>query len=338
MTEHSLEIYKIKLSKNVTFHTLVNKKWKRDGENDLNESAAFKRLYEKFIEGLVGNGVWESTNHKKKGLAVMSIDPNVNPSNDILVMHGNKNVIEGYIDGGRYDVKRKMATYTNVLQKEEIPKYKIITDSFYVYMYIRMKSDKGILMVESKKGISMSGVFTEYVSKTFNRRNVCTCKTEMFMPNELRKRFMEDSVLTSVTCSDSLVSSVKRNGVDEEEQFKITIKVEPVNKPKLSNRKEVIDSILKLGVKAGNSVIQLCNFGRQRGEMRNDSQKSLKSFELSQPDVVPKYPLPDDIFDEDNSILYRERIKAKCDELLPSVQQETYPIVQSTQQEQDDEN
>ena len=75
MTEHSLEIYKIILNRNVTFHTLVNEKWKRDDENDLDESAAFERLCKKFIEGLVGNGVWESTKHKKKGLAVMSVNP-----------------------------------------------------------------------------------------------------------------------------------------------------------------------------------------------------------------------------------------------------------------------
>ncbi len=337
MTEHSLEIYKIILNRDVTFHTLVNKKWKRDDENDLDESAAFERLYTKFIEGLVGNGVWESTNHKKKGLAVMSVDPNINSLNEILVIHGNDRIIEGYIDGGRYDVKRKMATYTDVQQKEEIPKDKIITDSFYVYMYIRMNSNKGILMVESKKGISMSGVFTEYVSKKFKQRGVCTCSTQMFMPNELRTRFMEDSVLSSVTCSDSLVSSVKRNGVDEEEQFKITIKVEPINKPMLNNRKDIVESILNIGVKMGNSLKQLSNFSRQRGEMRNDVQNSSKSFELSDPDVVPKYPLPDDMFDDNNSILYRNRVKAKCDELLQSVQRETYLIVPPIQQEQNDE-
>lgn len=337
MAEHSLEIYKIILSRGITFHELVNKKWKSADENELDESAAFSRLYENFLKALMGNGVWESTKHKKKGLAVMTVDPNVSPQNDVLVKHGNEYIIEGYIDGGRYDIKRKMVTYTDTREPKEVPKDKIITDSYYVYMYIRMNSDKGILMVESKKGISMSGVITELVSKIFGKRGVCSCRTIMFLPKELRERFMEGSVLESVTCSDSLVSSVKRNGVDEEEQFKITIKVEPVNKPTLSNRSEIVDSILKLGVKFGNSITPLCNFSRQRGEMRNADQNSSKSFELSAPDVVPKYPLPDDMFDEDNSVLYRNRIKAKCDELLPTVQRETY-YVQQIQQGQDDEN
>lgn len=337
MAEHSLEIYKIILSRDVTFLEFVNKKWSAADENELDESAAFTCLYENFLKILMGNGVWESTQHKKKGLAVMTVDPNVSPQNDVLVKHGNEYVIEGYIDGGRYDVKRKMATYTDIREPKEVPKDKIITDSYYVYMYIRMNSNKGILMVESKKGISMSGVITELVSKMFGKRPLCSCRTEMFLPKELRKRFMEDSVLTSVTCSDSMVSSVKRNGVDEEERFKITIKVEPVNKPMLNNRSEIVNSILKLGVKIGNSVTPLCNFSRKRGEMRNAGQNSSKSFELSAPDVVPKYPLPDDMFDDDNSVLYRNRIKAKCDELLPSVQSETY-YVQQIQQGQDDEN
>lgn len=338
MAEHSLEIYKIILSRDVTFHELVNKKWRNADENELDEAAAFSRLYENFLRTLMGNGVWESTKHKKKGLAVMTVDPNVSPQNDVLVKHGNEYVIEGYIDGGRYDVKRKMVTYTDTREPKEVPKDKIITDSYYVYMYIRMNSNKGIFMLESKKGISMSGVITELVSKTFGKRGVCSCRTILFLPKDLRERFMEDSVLTSVTCSDSLVSSVKINGVDEEEQFKITIKVEPVNKPTLSNRSDIVDSILKLGVKFGNSVTQLCNFSRQRGEMRNAGQKSSKSFELSAPDVVPKYPLPDDMFDDANSVLYRELIKAKCKELLPSVQQETYDVVQQTLQVEDDED
>lgn len=105
----------------------------------------------------------------------------------------------------------------------------------------------------------------------------------------------------------------------------------------LNNRKDIVESILNIGVKMGNSLKQLSNFSRQRGEMRNDVQNSSKSFELSDPDVVPKYPLPDDMFDDNNSILYRNRVKAKCDELLQSVQRETYLIVPPIQQEQNDE-
>ena len=60
--------------------------------------------------------------------------------------------------------------------------------------------------------------------------------------------------------------------------------------------------------------------------MFNDDEHSTKTFFLDDPDVVPKIALSDEMYDEQNSILIREQIKEKCDELLQIVQREIYDI------------
>lgn len=337
--ESSIEIYKITLSDNYTFTNLVNTKWKDAEEAELDDAAAFTRLYQKLLSKLVGNGVWQSTKSVKKGLAVMNTNPNPDQGaggvNEILKSHSRSNVIEGFIDAGIFNVKRKIATYTDTTTKEELPRVKIVTDSFYFYLYVRMNSNKAILMIESKKGVYMSGVFTEFVTSLFHIRNVCRCGSEAFMPRSLRDAYKENSILKSVTCSSEMSSPVSMNGQTVDEQFKITVKVEPVINHSMQNRESVISSIMNMAVNI-NGVTRILNvFGNKKGEMLNQDQKTTRTFELADPDVIPKLILPEDMYDDDNSCLIREQVYVRCNELLPNVQQEVYLVMQPNQPEDD---
>lgn len=337
--ESSIEIYKITLSDDYTFTNLVNAKWKEAEEDDFDDATAFARLYQKLLSKLVGNGVWQSTKSVKKGLAVMNTNPNPEQGdggvNEILKSHSRSNVIEGFIDAGIFNVKRKIATYTDTTTKEELPRVKIVTDSFYFYLYVRMNSNKAILMIESKKGVYMSSVFTEFVTSLFRIRNVCRCVSEAFMPRSLRDAYKENSILKSVTCSSEMSSPVSMNGQTVDEQFKITVKVEPFINHTMQNRTSVISSIMNMAVNI-NGVTRILNvFGHKKGEMLNQDQKTTRTFELADPDVIPKLILPEDMYDDDNSCLIREKVFARCNELLPNVQQEVYLVMQPNQPEDD---
>ena len=337
MAERSLEIYKVNLSRNFTFTKMVNNKWRGANEDELTDSQAFLRLYQQLLNALMGQGVWLSSQYKKKGLAVMSVEREfgnveLRQQNSILTAHSDNFVIEGYIDAGIYDMKRKMATYTDTSQKSVISKEKIITDSYYFYLYLRMNSRKGILMLESKKGIQMSGVFTEFISRNLGIPRKCSCKTEMFMPVAVKNQYIEDSVLASVTCTENLVSAVNQHGDEVDIPYKVTVKVEPVDKPALNMSDIIVNNIMQIGVKIGNTTRLLQVFGKKSGQMFNSEQKSLSSFVLGQPDIVPKYPLPDEMFDETNSILFREQVKNVCEDLLPLVQQEVYNVAPIAQE------
>lgn len=337
--ESSIEIYKITLSRDYTFTRLVNEKWKNADEPNLDDTTAFSRLYEKLLSELIGNGVWQSSKSVKKGLAVMNTNPNQGQGNgginEILKGHSDSNVIEGFIDAGIFNVKRKVANYNDTTTKEELPRVKIVTDSFYFYLYVKMNSNKAILMVEAKKGVFMSSVFTEFVTTLFRIQNVCRCVSEGFMPKSLRDAYKNNSVLKSVTCSSEMSSPVSMNGQTVDEQFKITVKVEPVSSHSMQNRASVISSIMNMAVNVNGVTRILDVFGNKKGEMQNQDQKTTRTFELADPDVIPKLILPDDMYDDENSCLIREQIYARCNELLPNVKLEIYPVVQPNQPEAD---
>lgn len=337
--ESSIEIYKITLSRDYTFTRLVNEKWKNEGEDDLDEAFAFSRLYHKLLEKLVGNGVWESSKSQKKGLAVMNTSSNQNQGNnginEILKGHSDSNVIEGFIDAGIFNVKRKIATYNDTSTKEDLPRVKIVTDSFYFYLYVKMNSNKAILMIEAKKGIFMSSVFTEFVTTLFRIHNVCRCVSEAFMPKSLRDVYKNNSVLKSVTCSSEMSSPVSMNGQTVDEHFRITVKVEPVNNHSMQNRTSVINSIMNMGVSINGVTRILDVFGKKKGEMQNQDQKTTRTFELADPDVIPKLILPEEMYDDENSCLIREQIYSRCNELLTNVKLEVYPVIQPNHPEDD---
>lgn len=337
--ESSIEIYKITLSQDYTFTKLVNEKWKDANEANLDAAAAFTRLYQKLLSELIGNGVWQSSKSVKKGLAVMNTNPNQGQENggvnDILKGHSDNNVIEGFIDAGIFNVKRKVATYNDTTTKEDLPRVKIVTDSFFFYLYVKMNSNKAILMIEAKKGVYMSSVFTEFVTSLFRIQNVCRCTSEAFMPKSLRDAYKNNSVLKSVTCSSEMSSPVSMNGQMVDEHFKITVKVEPVANHTMQNRASVINSIMNMAVNI-NGVTRMLNvFGIKKGEMQNPDQRTSRTFELADPDVIPKLILPEEMYDDENSCLIREQIYARCNELLPNVQLEVYPIIQPNQPEID---
>ena len=332
MSNSSIEIYTLNLSRNYTFTSLVNSKWKTEDEPELDDNNAFTRLYTKLLDALIGQGIWESRKHTKKGLAVMPPLPaqpildEPHSQNDMLKKHANSFIIEGYIDGGLYNIKRKMATYTQTEELQEIPRTKIVTDSYYFYLYLRMNSGKGILMMESKKGMYMSGVLTEFVSDMLSIHNVCRCISSMYVPEEIKQDFKNGAVLKSVTCSSNLVSSTRINNQEVQKRYKVTVKIEPENQPLFNNRDGIIGEIMQFAVKIGDRLTPFNNFGNKKGEMFNDDEHSTKTFFLDDPDVVPKIALSDEMYDEQNSILIREQIKEKCDELLQIVQREIYDI------------
>lgn len=327
----TLEVYKIKIKDSYTFTSFANEKWKEEAEATLDDSAAFERIYKKLLDELVGEGVWQSERSPKKGLAVMNISSG-DSINEILKSHSSSFVIEGFVDAGMFDLKRKMATYTDMKNKEELPREKIITDSFYFYLYIRMDSNKAILMIEDKKGAHMRSVFIEFVKNLFKIPHKCLCKLEPFMSKSFKENFKNKSVLKSVTCSSEVSSAVSLNGQTVDEQFKITVKVEPLKLYPVQNSSSVIDSIMKMAISLGDRVRSLNLFENQKGEMHNQEQNTSRTFNLSEPDVIPKLLLSDDMYDEDNSVLFRDKVFKKCNDLLQTIKSEIYPIIETNQE------
>ena len=335
MPTSTLEIYKLHLTRGFTFTSLANRKWVQDGGVQMSEHEAFMRIYEEILHELTQDNIWRSRKYEKKGLAIVNVQPQggqanqnpENPVNNILSSHADNFVVEGYIDGGIYDVVRKMATSTQANENEEISRDKIITDSYYFYLYLRMNSSKGVLMLEKKKNTSMSGPLCEFVCQVLGMPRICRCREEMFLPYQTRQAFQDGAVIKSLTCSTDFVSSVEINGENIDDQYRVTVKVEPANRPSFADRQGIINKVKGMLFGDANHNVELEEFHQWRGEMFNEAQMQGKTFYIDEPDVVPKLELNDELWDEETCRLKREDIYAYCQYMLPSVQAEVFDVV-----------
>ena len=101
-----LEVYRIILPSKTTYGELIQGKFYDENSPKQTDIIKFKKLYKSFLEKLVKNNVWVYK-EKKKGLTVFL--EKGEQINQIITSHPNQYIIEGYLDGGRYDMIRKMA-------------------------------------------------------------------------------------------------------------------------------------------------------------------------------------------------------------------------------------
>ena len=96
----------------------------------------------------IGKNVY-CVNEKKMGLTIFK-ERGQRP-NKVITAYSSNYIIEGYIDGGPYDTIRKLANLTDMSKRKNIKKTDIVTDRYYIYLYLPLKSRIGVLMVQKKR-------------------------------------------------------------------------------------------------------------------------------------------------------------------------------------------
>ena len=146
MANSRLEVYKI-ICGNKTFREIATEK-KSVAEN-ASDTDVFNALFSMFLEKLNAQDIYMS-DETQIGLTLFHA-PNEQP-NDILSAHSESQMIEGYVDGGPYDRLRRMAPKTNTSDFVSIDPNNVITDRFYIYMYLPLGSTYGLVFLERKGG------------------------------------------------------------------------------------------------------------------------------------------------------------------------------------------
>ena len=122
--ESSLEVYKIILG-GQTFTEIIRKKNLISSDEKSTETELFKLLFNNILDKLVQDAAW-TTDKTKYGLALFK--NNNEDINKIITCHSNKNVIEGYIDCGPYDLVRRVAQTNKVSERILIGNDQMVTD------------------------------------------------------------------------------------------------------------------------------------------------------------------------------------------------------------------
>lgn len=98
MDNSRIEVYKIICGRKTLREIAIKKKGLA---NDVSNANAFNALFSLFLEKLTAQEIF-TTNHTKVGLTLFH--SHSEQPNKILSTHSDSMVIEGYIDGGPYEI------------------------------------------------------------------------------------------------------------------------------------------------------------------------------------------------------------------------------------------
>ncbi|MCD7935444.1 MAG: hypothetical protein LUG98_01135, partial [Tannerellaceae bacterium] len=145
--QNKLDVYKIILKKrgDFTFRDLIKKKYQTEKGVNHTDSKLFNLLYKEVLVMLTKE-IWK---HGDSKMGLTLFKARGEKENTVLTSHSKDFVLEGYIDGGPYDMIRRLANLSGT-KKQKINKNDIITDRYYIYMHLPLDSNIGIVFLQSK--------------------------------------------------------------------------------------------------------------------------------------------------------------------------------------------
>lgn len=333
-TESQLEIYKIILG-NLSFKDIVKKKEGIKDSDTYSDEELFNKLYGNLISNLTNAQAWTSKK-TKVGLALFSNqEQKVNEQkqeqkiNPILTAHSDSYTIEGFIDGGPYDKIRTMAQVTNISERSRVGRDRMLTDRYYVYLYLPLGSKVGLLLLERKKGLNIHTAFEFLLKEVLRTSQRSGVKTERFVPESIIDEYRNGGKIEDFTFTDNITTSIY-DSVDtkqEEHTYGVSIKITPSISEQPSY--DLIPSILgKLGdatIKIGTQTKKLSDFISKKGALKKEDKKY--TFQIGDDlKIKPMIPIEDEYQDIENGILKRTDIKKMCDDVLEQIRTEIFIV------------
>lgn len=200
MDNSRIDVYKI-ICNGKTFREIAKDKKRLDG--NVSDTDAFKALFSMFLEKLTTHEIY-TTKDTKIGLTLIHAQ-NEQP-NTIFSSYSESNVIEGYVDGGPYDRLRNMALKTDTSDFVPIGPDKVVTDRFYIYMYLPLGSSYGILFLERKKGQDIHKTILKLVEEVLMTQS--DIKIERYIPKSLIDQYKKEGIVDTFTFTEAVTSTV----------------------------------------------------------------------------------------------------------------------------------
>lgn len=324
--KEQLEVYKIILRGNDgdTFGKLITDKFGK--ARSKNPSDVFLKMFKCIISEL-DKKVWKSKS-LLQGLTILK--QKAQDINQIITSHSGHFVIEGYIDGGHYDMIRQLTELSNTSNTTAITRDKMVSDRFYIYMQIDPSQNVGILMIEKKGQLSISASLCKYIEQFFKVTNSRKCKVVRYIPPYLIEEFKNGSVVESITCSDQVVKQIlDQDGmVVRDSHYDVTIKIKPTDSEDLSGDKTHLVNQIKEMVFSiiGKQGKKLNDFSVKKGNLKQPNGSSCQ-FELDDEGTIrPIINIDEDLLSENKDYLKRDQIKALCDDILNKIKNDIYAI------------
>lgn len=315
-----IEIFKFTLPKKFdTFREFIQAKFYDAQSPKQNDAHLFNKLFTKFLEPLCKNNVW-TLEDKKKGLTIYK--QRGEDVNTIIKAYSDSCVIEGYIDGGRYDMIRKLSDLSDNTKPRNIKASDIVAARYYMYLFIPLDKKIAVLFLERKSDDQIRDVVKGYLSVLFGDKKAC--RVDAYYPQSLIDNFKDTSVVESLTSIDYYTSPVGEDDGVRAKTYEVTVQIKPVGE---SIPYEDVDSIVNATQDLSVSFLGECKrfvgFIKRKGVMKNKDTNKTSTFDFDKGEMIrPCIPLDEDYISQ--GVLDREKIKAYCASLLNSIKNEIY--------------
>lgn len=319
MDNSRIEVYKI-ICNGKTFREIA--KDKKGLDDDVSDTDAFKALFSMFLEKLTTHEIY-TTKDTKIGLTLIHAQ-NERP-NTILSSYSESNVIEGYVDGGPYDRLRNMALKTDTSDFVTIGPDKVVTDRFYIYMYLPLGSSYGILFLERKKGQDIHKTILKLVEEVLITQS--NIKIERYVPNNLIDQYKKEGIVDTFTFTEAVTSTVPDTNTLEnvESTYNVSIQIKTSEGSSYDGIEKVLQNIGSFAFEFGNKIIHLADFTKKKARITDNGHGY--NFDIGDDlKIRPSIELPDEYNNSDNGILNREIVKQFCDGLLQQIKPDIYPV------------
>lgn len=323
MSDNSkLEIFKL-ISKRYTFREVAVSKCALD-EAQVNDNQIFNSLYGLFLRQLTQNKVW-THNRTKLGLVLFSsVDEEVN---EIFKAHSDACVIEGFIDGGPYDRIRRMSEKDDTTTTTLLDRNKIVTDRYYLYLYLPLNSHVGLMFLERKKGQDIHIPMELFLNEVLKVRN--NIHVERYVPQSIIEDFKDEGIIDSFTFTDTIVSPVlDGNAIEQQERnYDVSVSIKPRAGEAFGYDmlQDALNSVGNVIVKFGDNFKSLSQFSSKKARI----QRNNVGYNFSIGDdlkIRPMIEIADEIHDRDNDTLMRDEVYSMVNNLLGQIKDDIYPI------------
>lgn len=323
-TSSQIEVFQIVLPSKTTFGDLVQGKFYSAQAPKQSNETKMKKLLENFYAKLVKNNVWEFK-EKRKGLTVFL--EKGQKINDVVKCHKDDYVIEGYIDGGRYDMIRKMAQMTDKTQRTNtIKSSDIVAARYFFYIYTPMDNGVGLLLLERKNDDQIRDALKAYLEELFRWKN--KCMVQQYYPESKKREFIDGASVDTLYSIDYFSPEV---GLDndaglEVKKYEVTVHVKKIGGAvPFENVEDLEEETKNLRVSFLGKILPFGNFRTRKGIMKNNEAKKQSTFDFDNgTSVHPCIELDEDWLVE--GIINREKTKTLCDKLKNEVYEEILNI------------
>ena len=316
-----LEVYKIILPSKTTFGELTQGKLYEEKSPKQTDTTKFKKLYKSLLEKLVKNNVWVYK-EKKKGLTVFL--EKGEQINKIITPHPDKYIIEGYLDGGRYDMIRKMAAMSDTTQRKNISSTDIVAARYYFHLYIPFDKNIGLLFLEKKSDDQIRDAVKAYFDELFRWKN--KCQIQAYFPKKMIEKFRKDSVVDTLYSIDYISPEVGLNEPEELEaqKYEVLVQIKKIgNAVSYDNVDQLVEATKDLKVSFLGNTLTFLKFKTRKGIMKNIETKKQSTFDFDKGTFIHPYiELDEDMLEK--GILNRGKIFNFCTSLMEEIYNDVY--------------